>query len=103
MRVFRFTARAALLAASLAPGMALASSSDAWDEFRVKVRAACLKAAAPQIPTGKAVVDPFGSESYGLAVVTGTPKGGSKAAMLICVYDKTSGKAEIGSELPLPR
>lgn len=103
MRRSHTAGTAAFLAALVLASAAGASAPDAWAEFRTKVQAACLKAAAPHIPAAKAVVDPFGSESYGLAVVTGTPKGGKQAVMMVCVYDKRSGKVEIGSELPLPR
>lgn len=95
---------AALLALATPPATpALASAPDAWAQMRKSVETACLKAAAPLLPAAKASVDPFGSESYGLAVLTGVPKGGKQPAMLICVYDKRSGTAEVGSEMPLPR
>ncbi len=49
-----------------------------------------------------AVVDPFGSEHYGLALVTGRPKGANGFVTHICVYDKQSKAVEIGSELDTP-
>lgn len=103
MTCLRLAAAALLALAALPAERALASSPDAWADMRKSVEAACLKAAAPLLPAAKARVDPFGSESYGLAVLTGTPKGGTQPAMLICVYDKRSGKTEVGTELPLPR
>lgn len=95
---------AALLAVAALPAApALASAPDAWEQMRKSVETACLKAAAPLLPTATVSVDPFGSENYGLAVLTGLPKGGKQRAMLICVYDKRRGTAEVGSEMPLPR
>jgi hypothetical protein len=86
----------------LAPtATALASSDDAWEQFRSDVEAACLKVAEPMFETAKANVDPFGSEHYGLALVTGKAKGADAAIVSICVYDKESKAAEIGGELPL--
>ncbi|MEW6257175.1 MAG: hypothetical protein AB1592_14575 [Pseudomonadota bacterium] len=92
-----------LLVAAAAATPAGASAPEAWDALRASVSAACLKAAAPLLPGAKAQVDPFGSESYGLALLTGTPKGGKQPVMIMCVYDKRSGTVQIGSEMPLPR
>lgn len=76
-----------------------ASSDGAWAEFGKAVSAACVKAAAGQIDKPKAVVDPYGSERFGLALVTGTAKGAKQTISLICVYDKQKKTVEIGSEL----
>lgn len=46
-----------------------------------------------------AVVDPFGSKSFGLALVIGTPKGSKTAVTQICVYDKHKKTVELGGEL----
>ena len=83
-----------------AAGAAHASSDDAWAEFAADVKAKCIEAAKPSFKTGNVAVDPFGSESFGLAVVSGELKStkGQQAAV-ICVYDKKTKKVEIGSEL----
>jgi len=82
-------------------GPAFASSDDAWDAIRADVAAKCLAAAAPLFETAKATVDPFGSESYGLALIRGTAKGPSETRITaICVYDKKTKAVEIGGELP---
>ncbi|AKI02337.1 hypothetical protein IMCC20628_03653 [Hoeflea sp. IMCC20628] len=86
-----------LLPMSIAP--AAASSDDAWAEFAAEVRSKCLEAAAPMLDDGKAAVDPFGSESFGLAVVTGKAKGGDAFVSYICVIDKQDRSVELGSEL----
>jgi hypothetical protein len=85
------------LVAAASPGMA--SAPDAWAAFREEVMAACLEAAKPLFETAVADVDPFGSQSYGLALVHGKAKGADAEIKAICVFDKKSKKAEIGGEL----
>lgn len=80
--------------------LARASSDEAWSTFRADVEAACLKAADPLFSQAVARVDPFGSESYGLALMSGTAKGSDAGIAAICVYDKKTGAVEIGGELP---
>jgi len=95
-----FGLSAAVLAAMLAAGHpAFASSDEAWKEFSAAVEQKCLAATAQVIENPVAVVDPFGSESFGLALVTGTVPKGSDPVSVICVLDKQSGVVEIGSEL----
>lgn len=81
---------------------ALAASDDAWEAFRADVEAKCLAAAEPLFATAAATVDPFGSESYGLALITGKAKGADTEIAAICVYDKQAKTVEIGGELPKP-
>ncbi|NTJ41637.1 hypothetical protein G6L28_03360 [Agrobacterium larrymoorei] len=76
-----------------------ASSDGAWEEFVADVQAKCLSAAAPLLDDAKAVVDPTGSENYGLAVLTGKAKGTDATISHICVYDKKTKAVELGSEL----
>ncbi len=83
---------------------AFASSLDAWDAFKAKVTSACEKA-APHLRDLRdyhITVDPHGSESYGMAVIRGTSESSEDAVMCVCVYDKKTGKAEIGSEIKDP-
>ena len=96
----RFAPVLFLLAASSIP--ALASSDDAWEEFQNDVTSACLTAAEPSFETARVQVDPFGSESYGLALVTGKARGADVEIASICVFDKQTGAVEIGGELPAP-
>ncbi|KQY31889.1 MULTISPECIES: hypothetical protein [Rhizobium/Agrobacterium group] len=93
------TAVIALLAAGLLPSVATASSDDAWDAMRADVSAKCLKAAAGSIEKPRAAVDPFGSESFGLALVSGKPKGAKGKITQICVYNKQTKTVELGGEL----
>ena len=90
--------RAIIFAACLLfAGPVLASSGDAWDEFAVEVEEACRAATSEIVTNASVVVDPFGSESFGLAVVTGETTG--TKVSIICVYDKQTMAVEIGSEL----
>ncbi len=90
---------ACIVLAATAP--AFASSDDAWDAFRKDVAAKCLEAAKPMFATAEATVDPFGSESYGLALIHGSAKGATDSQIsAICVYDKKTKAVEIGGELP---
>lgn len=88
--------------ALLATG-ARAASEDAWTEFRKSVETACLKAVAGNLQGATAVVDPFGSESFGLALLRGKPKGAKQPVAVICVYDKKRQTVEIGGELDVPK
>ena len=85
---------AALLALLATP--ALADSEAAWDEFRAEVEAACRAAVEGLGQAGGAVaveVNPFGSEHYGVALVTLASAAGTDR--LACVLDKATGAAEI--------
>jgi hypothetical protein len=90
---------AAILLAGLFAHPAMASSDDAWKQFVSEVQAKCLGATADMIENGKVVVDPFGSQSYGLAIVSGKAKGAEAQISHICVYDKVTKNVEVGSEL----
>jgi len=82
------------LVLSILAGPALASSGDAWDQFRADVGAACL--ALVQGPgTATVEVNPFGSVSYGVAVVTLSSSAGTDR--MICVYDKAGKTAELSA------
>jgi hypothetical protein len=83
----------------LAASPALASSDEAWAEFAKEVETRCLEAAAPMLEEAKAVVDPFGSERFGLAILTGKAKGTDTTVSHICVMDKQTKTVELGSEL----
>jgi hypothetical protein len=77
---------------------ALAASDDAWAEFQAKVERECLAATSGILSDAAALVDPFGSEHYGLAIVSGQVSGGGTRS-IICAMDKASGEVEIGGEL----
>lgn len=88
-----------LIFASIAALPAAASSDSAWEQFVGDVQAKCLDAGARLMDDPKAVVDPTGSENYGLAILTGKAKGADATVSHICVYDKKSKAVELGSEL----
>ena len=73
-----------------------ASSEDAWEAFRVQVRDACLALAEPG---SEAEVNPFGSERYGVAIVTSPVAGGRGRA--VCILDKQCGAAELTAPFPV--
>jgi hypothetical protein len=82
------------LVLSILAGPALASSGDAWDQVRAEVGAACL--ALVQGPgTATIEVNPFGSDSYGVALVT--QSSGAGTDRMICVYDKARKTAELST------
>ncbi|OHV76049.1 hypothetical protein [Rhizobium sp. LCM 4573] len=76
-----------------------ASSGEAWAEFEKTVEEKCLAAASGMIENPEAVVDPFGSERFGLAIVTGKAVGADARISHICVMDKQTQAVELGSEL----
>ncbi|MBB4237526.1 hypothetical protein [Rhizobium esperanzae] len=90
-----------LLAIAALPFLSVAahaSSDEAWKELAADIEAKCKKAAVA-IETPNAAVDPFGTPHYGLALLTGKPKGAKGLVAQICVYDKQTKSVEIGSEL----
>ena len=89
----------ATVALVLAAGSASAASGEAWDDFARTVEEKCIAAATDVIEKARAVVDPFGSERFGLAIVTGKAKGADITISHICVMDKQGGTVELGSEL----
>lgn len=94
-------ARAKMIAASaiLISLLATASSAsppEAWEEFRRDVERQCTALADAQGIRGAAVsVDPYGTESYGVAIIIGGD--GQRQNLYVCVYDKRSQQAELSS------
>lgn len=86
-----------------AAGDVAASSGDAWKDFATEVQGKCEMAARAQIELPHAVVDPFGSESFGVALVTGKPKGANGFVSYFCIYDKKTKEVELGTELETER
>jgi hypothetical protein len=79
-----------------------ASSGDAWQAMRDKLRTGCLsKATAMGLGRIAININPFGSQSYGIAVLT--KRGGDRKQNVayVCVMDKKTGAFEIGGEVPL--
>jgi hypothetical protein len=81
---------------------ACASSGDAWQAMQQKVRAGCLaKANAMSLGKVDVTVDPFGTQSYGTAILIkrGAPRQASLA--YVCVMDKNTGEFEVGGQMTL--
>lgn len=95
----RLTASLAPLALLAVAGAANASSDEAWSEFAQTVEETCIAAARDMIDEPRAVVDPYGSEGFGLALVTGTAKGTETTITHICVMDKGTQAVQLGGEL----
>ena len=89
----------ALLLPLLLAGPATASSGDAWASFAKDVEAKCKAAVKAMIDKPTAIVDPFGSSTFGLAILTGKARGASVTVSYLCVYDKKTKAVEVGSEL----
>lgn len=81
----------ALAMVAISAPHALASSGDAWGEWRRDVDTAC-RAAMGLSAVDRLEVTTFGSESYGFAI------GYNSAGPIICVYDKQTQKVEISDE-----
>lgn len=92
-----------IAAFQIAGGTASASSGDAWQDFAAEVQGKCEMAARAQIELPHAVVDPFGSENFGMALVTGKPKGANGFVSYFCIYDKKTKAVELGTELETER
>lgn len=78
-----------------------ASSPDAWEEFRDAVRAKCMAAVGTSMAVSDIQIDPFGSEKYGIAILTGKEQGADQLSRTVCIFNKRTEEAEIGSMLPL--
>ncbi|WP_051134287.1 hypothetical protein [Methylocystis sp. ATCC 49242] len=89
--------RAVFLSLVLAGSPAVAASPDAWEEFRANVKKACAKLAAAELENPSIWVDPFGTESYGVAIAKGPSKYDKSQQEVVCVFDKRSEKAEATS------
>ena len=89
MRPFALAAVALACAAGPAP----ASTEAEWAAFRAEVEAACLGILEEP---GEIVIEvnPFGSQSYGAAIITATSEGMGTSRM-ICIYDKAAKSAEL--------
>jgi hypothetical protein len=73
---------------------ALATGEAEWDLFQAEVAAACL--ALPDAPANAAVeVSPFGSQTYGAALITSITAG--VLEQQVCIFDKSSRAAELAS------
>jgi hypothetical protein len=88
-----------VVATLMLPGAAFASSDAEWAKFAKDVEQKCTEATAETFRKSQVVVDPTGSENFGLAIVYGRSKQAKGPAAVICVYDKKTMKVEVGGEM----
>ncbi|MDI7861326.1 hypothetical protein MRS76_05100 [Rhizobiaceae bacterium n13] len=96
------TARCLLAAAALSLSLshaALASSDEAWKAMEADMHAKCRQAASEHLKPARVVTDPVGADKFGLAITFGRLKNTETRAAFICLYDKTTKTATLGSEL----
>lgn len=82
---------------------ALADSEAAWEGFRAEVEAACRAEVEGFGEVGGEVavdVNPFGSEHYGVALVTLASEAGTDR--MACVFDKATRQAELTAPFASP-
>ena len=89
------------IALSLVPAVeSYGASPEAWEQFRTDVERACL-ALAVSLDEPKIFVNPFGTESYGVAMLIGAEKGGG-GETYACVYEKRTKRAELSGPFDTP-
>lgn len=76
-----------------------ASTPEAWVEFGDSVRAASEALVEDIILKPEIYVDPFGSESFGIAVIHGFDRSTHAEVVYIAVYDKAAGDIELSGEI----
>ena len=81
------------LALVLLAAPAPAATDAEWDAFRDAVEAACLALVTDHRGQPSVEVNPFGSESYGAAIVTLVAEG--ETDRMVCIYDKATKAAEV--------
>ncbi len=83
------------LAAALDAGPALASSPDAWEEFRADVEAKCVAALPETLKNQTVYVDETGTAAYGVALIAGRSASEKARVTFACVYDKETKEAQV--------
>lgn len=89
-----------LAAALMLTSPAFGTSEDAWSAFTAEVGDACLAAVGRSLLDASAAVDPFGSASYGLAIISGRTRN-NRSASMICVLDKATRSVQVGGQLDI--
>lgn len=89
--------RSALVVAAVAGmcGELPAASEDAWEEFRADVARKMERAVAGRFGSHTVHVEPWGSESYGVAIATGSSAEDKSPLTVIGIYRKETGALEI--------
>jgi|GEM_PF-2278095 len=76
-----------------------ASTPEAWEEFEGRVRAASETLVEGIVLNTDIYVDPFGSESYGIAIIHGFDGSTSSEVLYVTVFNKETGSIEISGEI----
>ena len=84
-----------LVVAATTAGSLLAASDDAWEEFRKDVSAKMESAIAGKFTSHSLFIEPFGSESYGLAIASGVGSEDRRPLTVIGIYQKKTMTLEI--------
>lgn len=74
---------------------ALASSDDAWAQFKADVEAKCIAALPETLRNQTVFVDETGTESYGIALIAGRSQQEKARVTFACVYDKQAKSAQV--------
>ena len=90
-----FLAVVSLLLLSSSVSNLVASSPDAWAEFRNDVKMKMEKEVKTKFASYGIFVEPHGSDSYGVAIASGVSAGAKQPLTIIGIYDKQSQKLEI--------
>lgn len=77
-----------------------ASTPEAWAEYQEDVRAASEALIDDIVLKPEVYVDPFGSESFGMAIIHGFDRSTLAEVVYITVCDKSTGNMEISGEIP---
>jgi hypothetical protein len=87
----------------LAPTVVLADGEASWQDFRAGVETACRAAAKVGWDPGEVEVEvnPFGSESYGIALLTVSGDWGQDR--IACIVEKRTGRVELTAAFPPAR
>ncbi|AUH35499.1 hypothetical protein [Paracoccus tegillarcae] len=88
------------LALPVSATTAHASTDEAWEAFRTEVHDACVELAPDE---GETVIEvnPFGSESYGAALMITTLPDGA-ADRYVCIFDKKAKTVELTAAFAPP-
>lgn len=76
----------------------IASTPDAWEEFRLNVKTSCEMEIKKSVDIDTLKIDPYGTESFGVAIATGKSKETKENVSAVCIFDKVSEKVQVTSE-----
>lgn len=72
-----------------------ASAPDAWEEFRNDIKVKMESSIKDTLEEYTITINPFGTESYGVAIASGVNKEENKPMIIVGIYDKKTKKLEI--------